>query len=109
MITIKEFDDVEMCIGTVIRAEEFPAARKPAIKLWIDFGGRGILKSSAQVTALYTPEKLTGTQVIAVLNLQPRQIADFISECLVLGAMNEKKEVVLIRPDREVENGTRIS
>jgi tRNA-binding protein len=88
--------------------EDFPEARKPAYKLWIDFGPLGVKKSSAQITRLYSQEGLTNRLVIAVTNFPPRQVADFISEVLVLGAVLESNEVVLVQPDREVPPGKRI-
>jgi tRNA-binding protein len=86
----------------------FPKAKQPAYQLTIDFGGLGIKRSSAQITALYTPEALAGRQVIAVVNFPVKQIANFFSECLVLGVYAEDGNVVLLQPDREVINGSRI-
>jgi tRNA-binding protein len=104
-----EFDRVEMRIGTIISAEIFEEAKKPAYKLKIDFGDDiGIRKSSAQITTHYTPEVLIGQQVIAVVNFPPKQIGPFMSECLVLGAVQVDKSVVLLKPERTVENGIRI-
>jgi tRNA-binding protein len=97
-----------MRAGTVIDAQPFEKARYPAFKLWIDFGELGIKKSSAQITALYTAEALIGKQVIAVVNFPPKQIADFMSECLVLGVYNEQNEVVLLQPDKQVQNGGKV-
>lgn len=98
-----------MRVGTVLTASAFPEARKPAIKLTIDFGSElGVKRSSAQLTVHYTPEQLVGRQVIAAVNLGVRRIAGFESEVLVLGAMPTPTEVVLLAPDRRVENGTRI-
>ena len=106
------FDDflkVEIRAGTVIRAEPYPEARKPAIKLWVDFGPEiGERKSSAQITAHYTPQALIGRQVLAVVNFPPRQIGKFRSEILVLGLPDAQGEVVLIAPDRPVPNGARM-
>lgn len=106
------FDDfmkVDIRTGTVRRAEPFPEARKPAIKMWIDFGPEiGEKKTSAQVTAHYTPEELIGKQVIAVVNFPPRQIGPFRSEVLVLGLPDEKGEVVLLAPDQDVPLGGRM-
>jgi len=96
-----------MRVGRVIRVEAFPKARKPAYKLWIDFGNLGIKQSSAQITTLYRREELVGRLVIAVTNFPPRQVADFISEVLVLGVVLGN-DVVLIQPDREVPLGERI-
>ena len=106
------FDDflaVEIRAGTVTRAEPFPEARKPAIKLWVDFGAEiGVKKSSAQITAHYTPEGLVGRQVLAVTNFPPRQIGPFMSEILVLGLADENGDIVLIAPERPVPDGERM-
>jgi tRNA-binding protein len=109
LISIDDFEKVNMCVGTVIAAEVFPKAKKPAYKLTIDFGPLGLRKSSAQITALYTPEALVGKQVVAVLNFPAKQIADFMSDCLVLGAVSANKEVVLLTTERDVDNGLRIA
>lgn len=106
------FDDflkVDIRVGTVTRAEPFPEARKPAIKLWVDFGGEiGERKSSAQITAHYTPEDLIGRQVMAVVNFPARQIGPMRSEILVLGLPDETGEIVLIGPDHPVPTGGRM-
>ena len=108
-ITYDDFLNVDIRVGTVIRAEPFPEARKPAIKMWIDFGGEiGERKTSAQVTAHYTPEQLAGKQVMGVVNFPPRQIGPFMSEGLVLGCMDDSGAVVLIAPDQIVPNGGRM-
>lgn len=108
MLTWSEFERVEMRVGTIISAEIFPEARKPAYKLFIDFGAEiGILKSSAQITVHYKPEELIGKQIIAVVNFPKKQIGNFGSECLVLGAV-ESDGVTLLTADRTVANGTRI-
>lgn len=99
---------VEMRVGTVISAEEFKEVKNPAYKLLIDFGTYGERKTSAQITKLYQPKELIGKQVIAVVNFPPKQIANFMSECLVLGAVGEQKEVTLIEPGMKIENGTLI-
>ncbi|GGE16562.1 tRNA-binding protein [Marinithermofilum abyssi] len=104
----EDFAKLEIRAGKVIHAEAFPKARKPAFKLWIDFGEYGVKKSSAQITKLYSLEELPGKQVLAVTNFPPRQIADFMSDVLVLGVMLEGGEVALIQPDREVPPGKRV-
>jgi tRNA-binding protein len=108
MITWDDFEKIDMRVGTIITACDFPNARKPAYQLTIDFGESGLKRSSAQITALYLKEELAGKQVIAVMNFPPKQIANFYSECLVLGVYNEDKEVVLLQPGRSVKNGCKI-
>jgi tRNA-binding protein len=109
MPTPQDFFDIDIRVGTVLRAEYFERAKKPSIRLEIDFGPElGIKKSSAQVTVHYTPETLVGRQVVAVVNIGTRNIAGFISECLVLGAMPQPTEVVLLAPGHAVANGVRI-
>lgn len=109
MATPEEFFAIDMRVGTVLRAEPFPEARKPSVKLEIDFGPElGICRSSAQLTKRYTPETLVGRQVVAAVNLGERRIAGFKSEVLVLGAMPEATDVVLLQVNFPVENGTRI-
>ncbi len=103
-----DFLELEIRVGTVVRAENFPEARIAALKLWIDFGKLGVKASSAQVTRRYRPDNLTGRQVIAVTNFPPKRIAGFVSEVLVLGAVPEEGDVVLLGPDAEVEAGMRI-
>ncbi|SMY05915.1 tRNA-binding protein [Flavimaricola marinus] len=108
-ISYDYFQKVDVRVGRVTRAEPYPEARKPAIKLWIDFGGEiGERRSSAQITAHYDPETLVGRQVMAVVNFPPRQIGKFISEVLVLGLPDENGEVVLTVPDQEVPLGGRL-
>ena len=108
-ITWNDFEKIDIRVGTIIEVKDFPEARKPAFQLSIDFGSSiGIKKSSAQITSLYQKEDLTGKQVIAVVNFPPKQIARFISECLVLGIYNEKNEVILLQPERKVSNGQKI-
>ncbi|PPK84307.1 tRNA-binding protein [Neolewinella xylanilytica] len=103
-----EFERVEMRVGTIVAAELFAEARRPAFKLRLDFGDHGIRKSSAQITDRYRPEELIGRQVVAVTNFPPKQIATLMSECLVLGAVGERQVVTLLAPDANVPNGTRI-
>jgi tRNA-binding protein len=109
MATIEQFAALDIRVGTVVEATSSPEARKPAIKLRIDFGpDLGIRRSSAQLTVHYTPTDLMGRQVVAVVNFPPRRVAGFESEVLVLGAMPNAQEVILLRPDKPVANGTRI-
>jgi tRNA-binding protein len=103
-----DFEKIDIRVGTILEVTEFPKAKKPAWQLTIDFGELGIKKSSAQITALYGQQELAGRQVLAVVNFPPKQIANFFSECLVLGVYTDKKEVVLIGPERKVENGWRV-
>jgi tRNA-binding protein len=108
-ITFDDFTKVDIRVGRVVRVEPFPKARKPAWKLWVDFGELGIRKSSAQLTALYTAEQLLGRLVLAVVNFPPRQVADFMSEVLVLSVpLDTQQTVVLIGPDRDVPLGGRL-
>lgn len=108
-ISFDEFLKVDIRAGRVIRAEPYPEARKPAIKLWIDFGPEiGEKKSSAQITAHYTPEGLIGRQVLAVVNFPPRQIGKFVSEVLVLGVSDAQGGIVLVGPDLDVPLGRRL-
>jgi len=108
-LTFDDFLKVDIRTGTVVRAEPFPQARNPAIKMWIDFGADiGERKTSAQVTKHYTPESLIGRQVVAVVNFPPRQIGKFMSEVLVLGVPDENGEVVLLAPDQTAPNGGRL-
>ena len=108
MITWDDFEKIDMRLGTILSATDFSKAKKPAYQLVIDFGELGIKNSSAQITALYTKEELAGKQVIAVVNFKPKQIANFLSECLVLGVYNQNNEVVLLQPSQPVVNGCRV-
>lgn len=107
-ISYEHFDAVEMRAGTILRAEPFPEARKPAYKLRIDFGEFGERQSSAQITVRYTPEELIGTQVAAVLNFAPKRIAGFESQCLVCGFEEAPGVVILVRPTSPVPNGAKL-
>ena len=108
MISWEDFEKIDIRTGTILEVNEFPGARKPAYQLSIDFGELGIKKSSAQITALYTKEAIIGKQVIAIVNFPVKQIANFFSECLVLGVYNENNEVVLLQPSLPVKNGSKI-
>lgn len=108
MISWSDFEKIDIRAGTIIEASGFEKARKPAYKLKIDFGELGIKNSSAQITALYRLDELVGKQVVAVVNFPPKQIADFFSECLVLGVYNEKNEVVLLQPTQPTRNGNKV-
>lgn len=107
-ISFSQFETLDIRVGTIIEVLLFPKARKSAFQLKIDFGELGIKKSSAQITELYSPEDLVGTQVIAVINFPPKQIANFVSECLVLGIATTQG-VILLRPEQLVKNGSKIS
>ena len=108
-ISFDDFLKVDVRTGRVIKAEPFPEARKPAIKLWIDFGDEiGVRKTSAQITVHYTPDTLVGRQVMAVVNFPPRQIGPFMSEVLILGVPDESGEIVLVVPDQDTPAGGRM-
>ena len=111
MINWNDFEKVDMRVGTIIEVNDFPAARKPSYKFKIDFGSLGVKKSSAQITSLYKhKDDLLNRQVIAVVNFPPKQIADFMSEVLILGVLMDKKgEVVLLQPERKVPNGLKVA
>jgi tRNA-binding protein len=109
MISYDDFQKVDIRVGVITRAEPYPEARKPAIKLWVDFGeGIGEKRSSAQITRHYTPEGLVGRKVMAVVNFPPRQIGKVMSEVLVLGVPDTEGEVVLLTPDKDVPLGGRM-
>lgn len=108
MITCNDFEKIDIRVGTILTAQPFEKAKQPAYQLSINFGDIGIKKSSAQITHLYSTEELIGKQIIAVVNFPPKQIANFFSECLVLGVYNNNKEVVLLAVDKPVENGSKI-
>jgi tRNA-binding protein len=108
-ISWKDFEKVELRVGTIIEVEDFPEAHKPAYKLTIDFGEEiGTKKSSAQITDLYSEEELIGTQVISVTNFPPKQIGPFVSECLITGFYRDDGNVVLAVPDKKVSNGSKL-
>ncbi len=107
-IEYRDFTSVDMRVGKVVRIEDFPKARRPAYKLWIDFGRLGVKKSSARITKLYKKDELLNRLVIAVVNFSPKQVADFISEVLVLGLIPDSDTVILIGPDRDAPPGTRV-
>lgn len=107
--TIEDLHKLDIRVGTIITAEDFPEARKPAYKLTIDFGPLGTKKSSAQITRLYTKDALIGKQIAAVVNFPPRQIGPFISEVLVLGATSESHPTILLRPERDSVPGDKIA
>lgn len=108
MLTWEDFEKVDMRTGTIIDVNDFPQARQPAYQLTIDFGELGMKKSSAQITKIYDKVSLVGRQVIAVVNFPPKQIAAFMSECLVLGVIGADKEITLLQPERSVKNGLKI-
>lgn len=108
MINWDDFEKIEIRSGTIVEVNDFPKAKKPSYQLSIDFGGLGVKQSSAQITHHYTKEALKGRQVIAVVNFPPKQIANFFSECLVLGVYDENNQVILLQPDKPVANGQRI-
>ncbi|MEC8203474.1 MAG: tRNA-binding protein [Pseudomonadota bacterium] len=109
LIDVGDFAKVDIRVGTIVRAEPYPEARKPAIKVWVDFGPEiGERKTSAQLTRHYTPESLPGRQVAAVINFPPKQIGKFMSEILVLGFPDAEGEVVLVAPDQSIPNGGRL-
>jgi tRNA-binding protein len=103
-----DFEKVDMRVGVVTDAREFPEALRPAYRLWIDFGPLGVKRSSAQITAYYRPNELIGRRVIAVVNFPPKRIGPFVSEVLVLGAYDDAGEVILLHPDRPVAPGSKI-
>ncbi len=108
-ISFEDFTKVDIRTGTIIDVLDFPKARKPAYQLSIDFGSLGIKKSSAQITGIYTKESLLNKQIIAIINFKPKQIANFISECLVLGVANTNGEIILLQTSAPTINGTQIN
>ena len=108
-ITWDDFEKVEIRVGTIIKVEDFPEAKRPAYKIWVDFGEFGMRKSSAQVTKLYSKEALVGKQVLCVTNFPPKQVANFVSEFLVTGFVLDNGEVALAVPERKVPNGVKLA
>ena len=107
-ISFQDFQKIDIRIGTIIKVNNFPKARKPAYQITIDFGEIGVKKTSAQITALYTKEALLNKQVLAIINFKPKQIANFMSECLILGIQDDEK-VTLLKSSKKVKNGTIVS
>ena len=108
MISWSDLEKVDMRVGTITEVADFPKAKNPAYILTIDFGELGFKKSSAQITKIYIKEELIGKQIIAVINFSPKQIANFFSECLVMGIIGADKEVILLQPERKTPNGFKI-
>jgi tRNA-binding protein len=108
MITWDDFAKIDIRSGTIVEVKDFPNARKPAYQLSIDFGDLGIKQSSAQITGHYTKDELVGKQILAVVNFPEKQIANFFSQCLVLGVYDENKDVILLQPERTVKNGQQV-
>lgn len=108
-ITFEDFVKIDIRIGTIIEVNDFPEAHKPAYQLTIDFGDLGIKKSSAQITTLYTKQELKGKQISAIVNFKPKQIANFMSQCLVLGIQNDADVVLLQASEKNIKNGEQIS
>lgn len=108
MITWKDFEKLDIRIGNIIEVNDFPEARNPSYQLTIDFGELGIKKSSAQITKLYSKEELLNKQIMAVVNFPPKQIGKFMSECLVMGVYGVGNEVILLHPERKVDNGSKV-
>ena len=109
MINWDDFMKVDMRVGTVIDIKDFPEAKNPSYRIWVDFGELGVKKTSAQVTKLYGKEEILGRQVIAVMNFPPMQIGKFMSECLIMGVVGEDNEVTLLTSERGVRNGLKVA
>ncbi len=108
-ISWNDFEKVQIVVGTIIRIEDYPEAKKPAYKLWVDFGEIRIKKSSAQITKFYEKEDLVGKQIIGVINFPPKQIGNFVSEFLTTGFVGDNGEVILAQPERKVKNGSKLA
>lgn len=108
LISWQDFSKLDIRVGTIVKANDFPKAKNPAFQIHVDFGNLGIKKTSAQITQLYSKEELIGKQVVAVVNFPPKQIANFMSECLILGGLGNEKEVILLQPERNVFNGMKV-
>lgn len=108
MISWEDFEKVDIRVGTIMRVDDFPQAKKPAYQLIVDFGELGLRKSSAQITENYSKEELINKQVLAVVNFPPKQIANFFSECLILGLSDESGKIVLVGPDHQVPKGQKL-
>lgn len=108
LINWNDFEKINICAGTILEVTDFPNAKKPAYQLLIDFGEHGTKRSSAQITHHYSKDELVGKQIVAVMNFPVKQIANFFSECLVLGVYDQNKHVVLLTPDKPVQNGGNI-
>ncbi|MFT5216237.1 MAG: tRNA-binding protein [Glaciecola sp.] len=107
-INFEDFTKVDLRVGTIIEVNDFPQARNPSYQLIIDFGDLGIKKTSAQITTIYTKEELVGRQIVATINFPKKQIANFMSECLVMGVV-DGKDVILLKPEQKVKNGSTVS
>ncbi|HLC77999.1 MAG TPA: tRNA-binding protein [Candidatus Nanoarchaeia archaeon] len=108
-INWEDFENVELRVGTITKVEDFPQAKKPAYKIWADFGELGVKKSSVQIIKLYGQEDLIGKQIIGVVNFPPKQIANFVSEFLTTGFIGDNGEVILAQPERKVKNGSKLA
>ena len=108
MISREDFEKINIRTGTIVEIHDFPKAKNPSYQLKIDFGTLGIKQSAAQITKHYRKEQLLGKQVVAVVNFPPKQIANFFSECLLLGVYDENNEVILLQPDKKLANGSKI-